>query len=79
MTIKLRKKKLSNDTQSIYLDIYNKGERVYEFLDLKLIKPSNQAHRQQNKEIWELANKIRAKREHEMHNEIHGFISSHKI
>ena len=79
MTIKLRKKKLSSDTQSLYLDIYNKGERVYEFLDLKLIKPSNPAHRQQNKEIWELANKIRAKREHEMHNEIYGFISSHKM
>src|SRR5688572_26387613 len=78
MTIKLRKKKLSDESYSLYLDIYDKGNRIYEFLDLKLIKASNPADRQANKEALELGNKIRAKREHEMHNEIHGFISSHK-
>ena len=41
MTIKLRKKKLSDESYSLYLDIYDKGKRIYEFLDLKLIKASN--------------------------------------
>lgn len=32
--VKLRFKKLSNANQSIYLDIYYKGKRYYEFLKL---------------------------------------------
>ena len=34
--VKLRFKKLSNANQSIYLDIYYKGKRYYEFLKLYL-------------------------------------------
>lgn len=78
MTVKLRKKKLAEETYSLYLDIYDKGHRKYEFLDIKLIKPKNQVDRQANKENLELANKIRVKREHQLNSNSHGIISSDK-
>lgn len=78
MTVKLRKKKLAEETYSLYLDIYDKGYRKYEFLDIKLIKPKTPADRQANKENLELANKVRAKREHELNSNSHGIVSSDK-
>ena len=35
--VRIRTKKISNGCQSIYLDIYRNGVRVYEFLKLYLI------------------------------------------
>jgi hypothetical protein len=60
------------------LDLYDKGQRTYEFLNLKLVKPKTSADRQANREIYELACKIRAKREYKLNNEIFGFVSSAK-
>ncbi|KWW24617.1 MAG: hypothetical protein AUK63_2739, partial [bacterium P3] len=34
MKITLRTKPLSNGTQSLYLDVYDKGKRKYEYLKL---------------------------------------------
>lgn len=78
MTVKLRKKKLADETISLYLDIYDKGYRKYEFLDIKIIKPKTPADRQTNKENLELANKVRAKREHELNSSVHGISSADK-
>ncbi|MBE7170545.1 MAG: hypothetical protein INR73_08140 [Williamsia sp.] len=41
MSVKLRKRKNSDGTTTLYLDIYNNGKRPYEFLKhLKLDKPA---------------------------------------
>ena len=36
MSVKLRTKNLSGGRKSLYLDIYHKGKRNYDFLDLVL-------------------------------------------
>ncbi len=67
MSVKLREKKLKNGNLSLYLDIYHKGSRNYEFLNLHLTKPAKTPlDRQHNKETKELANQIRAKKEIEL-------------
>ena len=67
MSVKLRKRKNSDGTISLNLDIYEAGKRDYEFLNhLKLQKPSNPADRQSNKENFQLAEKIAVKRAHEL-------------
>ncbi|MCE1165311.1 MAG: site-specific integrase [Bacteroidetes bacterium] len=71
--IKLRKKKLKDNTQSLYLDIYVNGVRSYEFLNMYLGKD-----KEHNKNILGLANAIKAKKEIELHSNEHGFIPSSK-
>ena len=66
MSVKLRSKKLSKGTESLYLDIYIRGTRQYEFLDIKINK--NDKQRKQKKEIAEAK---RAKRELELLAEYH--------
>ena len=61
MSVKLRSKKLSNGSDSFYLDIYLKGQRHYEFLDIKITK--NDPHRKHKKELAEAK---RSKRELEL-------------
>ncbi|MBK9249834.1 MAG: site-specific integrase [Ignavibacteria bacterium] len=68
MSIKVREKSNKSGSISLYLDVYHKGKRHYEFLDLKLI-----GDRKQDKEILLLANSIRAKRELELKNGEFGF------
>ena len=64
MSVKLREKTLKNGNISLYLDIYHKGRRSYEFLDIHIVKPARTPlERQSNKEAKELANQLRAKRE----------------
>jgi len=67
MSVILRKRKNSDDSISLLLDIYHKGERHYEFLkELKLCKPANPADRQKNKDNLDLAEKIAVKRAQEL-------------
>jgi integrase/recombinase XerD len=67
MAVKLRKRKNKDGTTSLLLDIYHEGNRSYEFLkQLKLSKPSTPAEREANKKSLELAQKIAAKRAHEL-------------
>jgi integrase len=73
MSVKLRKKKLSDGRISLYLDYYTNGQREYEFLKLYLGK-----NRVENKEVLRLADNIRAKRELEIQHSEHGFIPSFK-
>lgn len=67
MSIKLREKKLSDGRISLYLDIYSKGRRSYEFLEIYLSKD-----RAQNKELRALADGIRVKRELEIQSGLFG-------
>jgi len=73
MKIQLRKKKLLDGSESLYLDIYNNGKRSYEFLKL-YIKRGNE----NNKETMLLANKILSKRIVELDNAEYGQASSQK-
>ncbi|KPK91123.1 hypothetical protein AMJ80_07675, partial [bacterium SM23_31] len=73
MNVTLRKRKLSRNRYSLYLDIYYHGKRYYEFLKLYLGKDNVS-----NKETLRLAENIRAKRQLEIQNNEYGFIPSFK-
>ena len=73
MSVKLRKRKLSDGRISLYLDIYVNGERQYDFLKLYLGKDRNA-----NRETIRLAESIRAKRELELNSRPHGFVPHFK-
>jgi integrase len=73
VSVQLREKKLLDGRKSLYLDIYFKGRRTYEFLELYLT-----VNRQSNKETRELAENIRAKRQLEIQSGAHGFAPDFK-
>lgn len=60
--IKIRQKELANGNISLYLDIYWKGEREYNFLNLYLINAKNGIDRDQNNKTMILAEQIKAQR-----------------
>ena len=68
MKVTIREKKLLDGTQSLYLDIYHKGQRRYDFLNLYLTK-----NKVQNKETRLIAEKIRTQTEMELQNDVYGF------
>jgi len=70
MKVNLNKKALSKGREHLYLDYYNNGKRVREFLKLYLEPKSLN-----NKEILLIAEKIRAQRELDLLNNENGFIS----
>ena len=72
MSVKIRSKKLSKGVESLYLDIYNSGERHYEFLNIK-ISPKDK--NKQEKKI--IAENIRATRELEIISKGTSYIPRH--
>ena len=90
MKVHLRQRQQTkNGKISLYLELYNgatstkegktKPIRKYEYLDLYLIsKPKTPIDKQHNKDIMELANGIKAKRELEIKNGEFGFTSNFK-
>lgn len=67
MSVTLRKRKNSDGTTTLYLDIYNNGKRSYEFLKhLKLGKAANITDRQVNKDKLDQAKRIEVKRAQEL-------------
>ena len=66
MSVKLRTKKNSNGSESLYLDIYMRGNRSYEFLGIKINK--NDPERKQKKLLAEAK---RSKRELELISNYH--------
>ncbi len=67
MSVILRKRKNSDGTTSLLLDIYHNGKRAYEFLkELKLIKPQTPLDRKENRDRLNLAEQIKNKREQEL-------------
>ena len=60
--IKIRLKSLADGNKSIYLDIYWKGVRKYEYLKLYIIPEVNPLCKEQNKETMAVAERIKAER-----------------
>lgn len=79
MSVKLRKKNLLNGRYSLYLDIYVKGQRKYEFLNLFLEPAKTPIQRQQNNETLKLAENICAKRQIEINTSQNGFNTTFKL
>jgi integrase len=73
MSIQLRRKRLADGRLSLYLDVYQGGQRQYEFLKLYLTKD-----KAQNKDTLKLANSIRAMREVEAQHAEHGLVPAFK-
>lgn len=63
MSVSIRKRKNSDGTTSLILDIYHNGQRKREYLhDLKLLSANTPHERTENKERMKLAEQIRNKR-----------------
>ncbi len=61
MKVTLRQRN-KNGKITLYLDIYNKGKRTYEYLKMYLVeKPRTKEDRSLNNKTLELAENIRAK------------------
>ena len=60
--IKIRLKSLADGNKSIYLDIYYKGVRKYEYLKLYLVPEINPICKEQNKQTMAVAQRIKAER-----------------
>lgn len=84
--VTLRQKAISGNRHSLYLDYYpaithpvTKKPTRREFLGLYLIdKPKNSLERQTNKEIRELAENVRSKRQNEIASRDFGFLNINK-
>lgn len=75
--VKIRRKTLKNGNISLYLDIYLKGRRHYEFLRLYLVPERNKADREKNRQTIQLANSVKAMRIVEIQNNEYGFKSEY--
>lgn len=71
--IRLRQRKTSTGLISLYLDIYAKGKRSYEYLRLYLVPEKNREDKRKNNETLQLAEAIKAKRIVELRNGDYGF------
>lgn len=60
--VRLREKPLKSGGASLYLDIYYKGKRYYEFLKLYTVKPTDKEARERNKKTISIANQVKAQR-----------------
>lgn len=72
-SVRMRRRTISEGRQSLYLDIYYKGRRSYEFLKLYLVPERTRADRKRNEDTMRLAEAVRAKRLVEMQNGRFGF------
>lgn len=71
--VRLRRRKMKDGKESLYLDIYLKGKRDYEYLHLYLVPERNRADREKNRNTLALAEAVRAKRVVEIRNGEFGF------
>ena len=65
--VKLRQRELTNGNYTLYLDIYWKGQREYDYLNLYVKKSNKTADNEQNKQALLLADQIRAQRIIDLH------------
>ncbi|MDR1739021.1 MAG: site-specific integrase [Candidatus Symbiothrix sp.] len=70
--IHLRCKPLANGNQSIFLDIYNNGQRYKEYLKLYIVPERTPIDKNSNRQTLELAKTIQAQRIVEMQTAAHG-------
>src|ERR1700754_3068276 len=77
-SVTLRAKPVSKKGFALFLDIYNEGQRYKEYLKLYVSKnytrPENKNVLKQDKDSWELANSIHAKRLLQVKESVSGFI-----
>ncbi len=73
--VRLRQRRTPTGLISLYLDIYEKGHRTYEYLRLYLVPEKTRADKEKNKQTLQLADAIRAKRVVELRNGQYGFRS----
>lgn len=71
--VRLRKAKIANGNESLYLDIYRNGKRQKEYLKLYLIPEKTKEDKDKNKDTLELANSIKNKRITELQTGEFGF------
>lgn len=70
MSIKIRKRKRNNNRYSLFLDIYHKGQRKFEHLNMFL-----EGNSTADKATLLLAENVRAKRQLELNHDSYGFVS----
>lgn len=73
--VRLRRRKLVDGSTSLYLDIYYKGRRQYEFLKLYLIPERTAADRQRNAQTLTFANTIKSQRVVDLQASAHGLMA----
>lgn len=73
MKVSLRKRKLKTGITTLYLDIYNRGKREYEYLNLYLVDPKSQKDKNVNKQTLLLAEALRAERQIQLQNGTYGY------
>jgi integrase len=71
--VRMRFKQLGNGNQSIYLDIYMDGKRVYDFLKLYIVPELTKSDKESNRQTLELANTIKAQKIVELQHDAAGF------
>lgn len=71
MKVKLRKRKIANGRETLYLDIYSKGQRRNESLGLYLEAGTSREVKKKNRETMELAEKVAAKTLMELQHQTH--------
>lgn len=71
--VTLRSRLMRSGRTSLYLDIYIRGSRTYEYLHLYLIPERTRADRELNRQTMQLAEAVRAKRLVEIRNGQFGF------
>ena len=75
--VRLRQRKMPTGNISLYLDIYSKGRRTYEYLRLYLVPERTKADKAKNKETLQFAETVKAKRVVELRNNEYGFNQSY--
>ena len=65
-SVKIRQRKLSDGTTSLYLDIMHNGKRTREFLKLYLNEEKSRADKEYNRQIMAQAEMIRSQRQIEV-------------
>lgn len=76
--VTIRERACKDGRTSLYLDIYNRGVRRYEFLDIHIVPERNDADKAQNRRNRQLAEVVRAKRLVEVQNNAYGFATTYE-
>lgn len=75
--VNLRKRLMPSGNTSLYLDVFTREGRKYEYLKLYLIPEHSRADKEKNRQTMQLAEAIRAKRTVEIQNDEYGFKSAY--
>lgn len=73
--VNLRKRLMPSGNTSLYLDVFTKEGRKYEYLKLYLIPERSRADKEKNRQTMQLAEAIKAKRTVEIQNSEYSFKS----